>query len=506
MPDRRASQPWILAATILGSSLVFIDGTVVAIALPVLQETFRASAASAQWVVEAYTLVLGALMLLAGALGDRYGRRLLFISGVVVFAVGSLLCGLSTSMPALIASRILQGLGGTMLAPASLALIGACFEEVDRGKAIGTWSGLTSVASAIGPVAGGVFIDHFGWRSVFFINIPIALAVVVLSLRHVPESRDEGERGLPDIVGSLLVTAGLAGVVYAFVASGQGGWTAAGVAALCAGILALAIFILFESKTPNPILPLRLFARRDFSGINVMTLLLYGALSGVMYFLPFVMIQVDGFSATDAGIAFLPLIVLMVLLSRFAGALAYRIGARTLLVGGPLITACGFGLLGIMRDLHYWNAIFPSILLVGIGMGFTVAPLTTTMIDSVPQEHVGLASGINNAVSRIAGLLAIAVLGALLSVVFSARLDLRLAPLSPQQRNAVEAQRSAMAAAHLRDPAETAAVNGAYLDGFRAVSLTCAALTVLSAVVSGLTLPKTRRAARGRLFPDAGDG
>jgi MFS family permease len=226
MPDRRrASQPWILATTILGSSLVFIDMSVVSIALPVLQGSFHAPASAAQWVVEAYTLVLGALMLLGGALGDRYGRRLLFVCGALIFAIGSLLCGLSTSMPLLVASRVLQGLGGTLLAPASLAIIGACFEGAQRGKAVGTWSGLTSVAGAIGPVAGGAIVDHFGWRWIFFINLPIAIAVVAIALRHVPENRDESERGTPDLIGSLLVTAGLAGIVYGFIASGQSGWS-----------------------------------------------------------------------------------------------------------------------------------------------------------------------------------------------------------------------------------------------------------------------------------------
>ncbi len=495
MPDRgRASQPWILAATILGSSLVFIDATVVAIALPVLQETFGASASAAQWVVEAYTLVLGALMLLGGALGDRFGRRLLFVSGVVVFAAGSLLCGLSISMPALIVARILQALGGTMLAPASLALIGACFEGADRGKAIGTWSGLTAVASAVGPVAGGAVVDYLGWRWVFFINLPIALAVVLVSLRHVPESRDENERGAPDILGSLLITIALAGIVYAFIASGQSGWNALTIASLCAGTAALAVFVLFESRTPRPILPLSLFARRDFTGINVMTLLLYGALSGLLYFLPFVMIQIDDYPATIAGAAMLPFIALMVLLSRFSGALAYRVGPRVLLVAGPLVTAFGFALFGLLRDLQFWNAIVPATTVVGIGMGITVAPLTTTLLESVPEAHVGLASGINNAASRVAGLLAIAVLGALLGVVFNARLDSRLASLSQQQRHDVDAQRGAMAAARLRDPAEIAAVHGAYTEGFRTVAFACSALTMLSAAVSAVTLPKMRRA------------
>ena len=495
MPDRgRSSQPWILAATILGSSLVFIDGSVVSIALPELQETFRASASAAQWVVEGYMLVLGALILLGGALGDRYGRRLLFILGVIVFAAGSLLCGLSTSMPALIAWRVLQGLGGTMLAPASLALIGACFEGAERGKAIGTWSGLTAVASAVGPVAGGAVIDHWGWRWVFFINLPIALAVVLVSLRHVPESRDENERGAPDILGSLLVTTALAGIVYAFIGSGQGGWTALPIASLCAGVVALALFLLFESKTPHPILPLSLFARRDFTGINVMTLLLYGALSGLFYFLPFVMIQVDEYPATIAGAAMLPFIAVVVLLSRFSGALSYRVGPRILLITGPLVTAVGFALLGLLHHLQFWNAIVPANAVIGLGMGITVSPLTATLLESVPEAHVGLASGINNAASRVAGLLAIAVLGALLSAVFNARLESRLPSLSQQQQRDVNAQRTAMAAARLRDSAEIAAVHGAYTDGFRAVAFACTTLTVLSAAVSALTLPKVHRA------------
>jgi len=495
MPDRgRASQPWILAATILGSSLVFIDGTVVSIALPVLQETFHASAAAAQWVVESYTLVLGALTLLSGALGDRYGRRLLFISGVVVFAIGSLLCGLTTSMTGLILARILQGLGGTMLAPASLALIGASFVGKDRGMAIGTWSGLTSVASAIGPVAGGAIVDHFGWRWAFFINLPIALAVVLIALRHVTESRDEGERGRPDIVGSLLVTCGLAGVVYAFVASGQSGWDGATIAAACAGALALAAFVLFERIAHDPILPLALFKRRDFTGINVMTLLIYSALSGLFYFLPFVIIQVDGYSATVAGAAMLPFIVLMVLLSRVSGMLAYRMGPRTVLVIGPLVTACGFALFGMFRELHYWNALFPSVTVIGLGMGLTVAPLTATLLESVPEQHVGLASGVNNATSRVAGLLAIAIFGALLSGVFYADLNSRSASLSVAQRREVIAQRSQLAAAQHRDPAETAVVHQSYISGFRAVAFASAGVTALAAVVALLTLPKKQRA------------
>jgi len=485
-----ASGRWIVAATVLGSSLVFIDGTIVAIALPVIQTGFHASAFDAQWVVEAYTLVLGALMLLSGALGDRYGRKRLFISGVVVFAIGSVLCGLAPSMPALIAARVLQGAGGTMLAPASLALIGASFTGGARGRAIGVWSGLTAVAGAIGPVAGGTIVDHLGWRWVFFINVPIVIAVVAIALRHVRESRDESESGSLDLFGSALITAALGGIVYAFVASGLEGWNSRTVGALVAGAIALGAFVYVERHVKNPILPFDLFAERAFTGINVMTFLLYGGLGGLFYFLPFVMIQVNGYSATFTGLAMLPFLALIVVLSRYSGALVYRVGRRVLLVVGPSLAALGFAAFAALPNLQYWSGIFPSIVLIGAGMGFTVAPLVAVLIDSIPEQHVGLASGINNAVSRVAGLLAIAVLGALLAAAFSPRLDARIAAagFSSIQRGEINAQRAAMAGARLRDPRESAVVKAAYVDGFRFVAAACALLAAASAVTAAATL------------------
>jgi EmrB/QacA subfamily drug resistance transporter len=484
------SGSWIVAATVLGSSLVFIDSTVVSIALPIIQTEFGATTFATQWVIEAYTLVLGALMLLCGALGDRYGRKRLFVGGVAVFAVGSILCGLAPSMPALIAARVLQGAGGTMLTPASLALIGASFEGADRGRAIGTWSGLTAVASAIGPVLGGTIVDHFGWRWVFFINIPAAIAVVAIALRHVRESRDESESGPLDILGSVLITVGLGAVVYAFVLSGLTGWNPVTAGTLAGGLVTLGLFVVVERTVVNPILPFVLFANRVFSGINVITFLLYGALGALFFFLPFVMIQVDGYSATITGLAMLPFLVLLVFLSRYAGALVYRVGRRAMLVTGPAIVALGFAAFAVLPNLHYWPGVFPSVVLVGLGMGFTVAPLTTTMIDSVPEHNVGVASGINNAVSRVAGLLAIAVLGAVISAAFNARLDARIhdAGLSPVQRSHVVAQRSAMAGARLADPLEQATVRGAYTDGFRVVAFACAFLAAASAITAAATM------------------
>lgn len=490
-----ASGNWIVAATVLGSSLVFIDGTIVAIALPVIQTGFRATASDAQWVVEAYTLVLGALMLLSGALGDRYGRKRLFVLGVIVFAIGSILCGLAPSMPALIAARVLQAAGGTMLAPASLALLGASFEGEARGRAIGTWSGLTAVAGAIGPVAGGTIVDHLGWRWVFFINVPIVAAVVAIALRHVRESRDESESGPLDLLGSALITLALGAIVFAFVASGSEGWDARTVAGLAGGIVAFGAFFYAERRVVNPILPLELFADRAFTGINVMTFLLYGALGGLFYFLPFVMIQVNGYDATFTGLSMLPFLALIVVLSRYSGALVYRVGRRALLVAGPSLTALGFAAFALLPDLHYWSGVLPSIILIGIGMGLTVAPLVAVLIDSVPEQHVGLASGINNAVSRVAGLLAIAVLGAGLAAAFGAHLDARMnaAAFSSRQRTDVERQRSAMSGARFNDSSETAVVHGAYLDGFRVVSGACALLAAASAITAAATLGSARR-------------
>jgi EmrB/QacA subfamily drug resistance transporter len=490
---RRISPVWVLAATILGSSMVFIDSTVVSLALPVIQRELNASALQMQWVIEAYTLVLGALMLLCGALGDRFGRKRLFVTGVVIFAIGSFLCGISPSTAALIGARVLQGIGGTMLAPASLAILGACFSGDARGKAIGTWSALTSVAASAGPVLGGIIIDHLGWRWAFYINLPIAAAVTAIALVHVPESRDDEATGSLDTLGSLLITLGLGFVVYAFVTSGSTGWNATTIATLVFGLVAIAVFLRVESTVKQPILPLTLFRSRAFSGLNAMTFLLYGALGALFYFLPFVLIQVDGMSATQAGMASLPFVVLMVALSRYSGGLVYRLGARTLLTAGPAVAALGFAGFALLPDLHYWSGIFPSILLFGLGMGLTVSPLTTTLLDSVPANHVGLASGINNATSRVAGLLAIAILGAMLAFVFTARLETRMtvAALPDAERTAIRAQKDAMAGAHFTIQRDGIIVKAAYIEAFRGVAAACALLAAASALTALLTLGKS---------------
>ncbi|MBV8245742.1 MAG: MFS transporter, partial [Candidatus Eremiobacteraeota bacterium] len=477
------SARWILTATILGSSLVFIDGAVVSIALPIVQRQFNASAAQTQWIVEAYTLVLGALMLLAGALADRYGRKRIFMLGTAIFAIASLACGLAPSLATLIGARVIQGLGGTLLAPASLALIGAHFRGAERSRAIGTWSGMSAVAAAVGPVAGGAIIDHFGWRWVFFINLPLAAAVVALAWRHLEESRDdEARRGRLDVLGSACVTLALGLIVYAFIAGPY--------YLLVPGAAFFALFLWIEHRVPEPVMPLGLFANAEFSGINAMTFLLYGALSALFYYMPFIMIQVDGYSAAFAGAAFLPFVALMVLLSRASGTYSARFGVRPFLTAGPILTALGFAAFAFLPDLHYWQGVLPAIVLIGIGMGLTVAPLTTTVIGSVPEHNVGVASGINNAVSRIAGLLAIAAFGALIAWGFNARLDALLAatPLTHTQRTELDRARPQMAAGHVSSLRERALLSAAFERGFRYVALGCALLAAGSAITAALTL------------------
>lgn len=485
---------WILFASILASSLVFIDGTVVSIALPIMQTQLHASASDAQWVVEGYTLILGSFMLLAGALADRYGRKRIFIIGVSLFALASMWVGLSPSIGMLLVARVFQGLGGTLLAPASLAMLGAHFQGEERGKAVGTWSALTAVAATIGPVLGGVIIDHFSWRWVFFLNAPLAALVLYAAFVHVDESKDESAAPHLDIAGSALITLALGGIVYAFIAGGAQGWKEPQVyGAAIAGVLLLIAFIFTERGSPNPILPLKLFAGRTFSGVQAMTLLLYAALGGLFYFLPFVLIRVYHYSGTQAGLTSLPFIILMVALSRFSGALIYRLGAKMLLTIGPIVTACGFALFAVLpHDLSYWAAFFPGQCLVGLGMGLTVAPLTTTMMEAVKEHRIGLASGINSAVARIAGLLAIAVLGALLAAVFNVALTARMdaAHLGSAQRDAVNAQRQFLTGATLKNPQSETTLLLAYDDGFRAVAWGCAVLAVCSGLLSALLIEK----------------
>ena len=503
-PCGSGSERWVLAATILASGMAFIDGTIVNVALPALQDGLGATATDAQWIVESYALMLAALILVGGSLGDHFGRRRVFMAGVVLFAAASVWCGLARGPDELILARGVQGIGGALLVPGSLSIIGASFSEERRGKAIGTWSGFSGVTAALGPVLGGFLIEQISWRAAFLINVPLAVVVLVIASRHVPESRDPDAARL-DLSGAALATVGLGGVVYGLIESSTAGFADARVLlALVAGAVALAGFVAVERRKQEPMMPPALFRSRNFSGANLLTLFLYAGLGGALYYLPFNLIQVHGYSATAAGSAFLPFIVLTFLLSRWAGGLVTRYGPRPPLVIGPVITAAGFGLLALpgAGDPSYWTGFFPAVAVLGLGMSFVIAPLTATALSSVSGSHSGLASGVNNAVSRTATLLAIALLGIFVFAAFSASLDARTSSLdlAPGDRAALEREKSGLGAADAPPGVSEAAaerietaIRESFVTGFRVAMVISAFLALVSALCAALLLePKLR--------------
>jgi EmrB/QacA subfamily drug resistance transporter len=476
--------------------MTFIDGTVVNVALPALQAALHATITDVQWVVEAYALFLGALILVGGAMGDQLGRKRVFLLGVVSFTAASILCGLATSPRLLIIARALQGIGAAFLVPGSLAIISATFNDAERGRAIGTWSGFSAITTAIGPLIGGWLIQHVSWRAAFFLNVPLAAIVVVLSLRFMEESRDPSRTARIDWSGALLGVFGLGGIVFGLLE-----WPPLGpghplvIGSLVMGVVCLALLVIVERRARNPMMPLQLFRSRTFTLANVLTLLLYGALGVVFFLLPLELIQVQHYSPTEAGAALVPFAITMFGLSRWAGGLVARVGPRLPLTVGPVIAAAGVALFARGgASASYWSTVFPAVCLLGLGMTITVAPLTTTVMGAVDSRHSGVASGINNTVARVAGLLAIAVFGVLLAHRFDAEVRPRLdrLVLSPAVRAQISKELPKMAGAELKNVAIEAeqraavqrSVNEAFVSGFRVV-VVGASLLALAAAAFG---------------------
>ena len=474
----RLGQPsgrWILFAAVLGSSMAMLDSTVVNVALPTIGRDLHTSLGGLQWTVTSYTLTLAGLILLGGSLGDRMGRRRIFVTGVVWFAVSSALCGLSPDIGVLIAARALQGVGGALLTPGSLAIIQASFASDDRPRAIGAWSGLGGVAGAAGPLLGGWLVGAAGWRWIFLINLPLAVLVVLVALRHVPETRDPSAHGRFDVTGALLAALSLAGITDALIEAPVSGAVLIVVPAVI-GVAAGIAFVMAERRRGRhdgdgpvpPMLPLEVFASRQFSAVNMVTFVVYAALSGVFFLLVLELQVVSGFSPLEAGLALVPTTVLMLLLSARSGALAQRVGPRWLMTGGILTSAAGLLLLTrIGPDASYLGDVLPGVAVFGLGLSATVAPLTATVLASADVRHAGVASGVNNAVARAAGLLAVAGL-----------------PL------AVGLTGAGLSAS-------------AFESGFRTAMVVCAALLVAGAVLSAVTIDNdVLRPRTGRKVPE----
>jgi EmrB/QacA subfamily drug resistance transporter len=493
------AKPWVLVATILGSSLVFIDGSVVNVALPTMQAQLAASVAEMQWVVNAYTLLLAALILVGGAAGDRFGRRRIFLIGTVIFATASLGCGLAANTGQLIIGRAIQGLGGALLVPSSLAIISAAFDAQERGRAIGTWAGFSAITTAIGPVLGGWLVDIWSWHAIFLINVPLAVITIAIALWRVPESYAPERDGVLDYWGALLVAFGLGAVTYGLIASAELGWTHPRVlGTLVSGAVLLMGFVWVESRSPAPMVPLTLFQSPLFSGVNLVTLLLYFALGGAFFLLPFNLIQVQNYPVMLAGAAFLPFTLVMGALSRWSGGLLDRYGAQRPLVIGPMITALGLALFAVPGvGGSYWITFFPAMTVLGLGMAVSVAPLSTTVMNAVADRHAGTASGINNTVSRVAMLLAVAVLGILALALFSNALQSRLTDLNIHPAMAAAVQDASYQLAGLELPkavqgemrqALETAIDAAFVASFRVLMLGTAGLALASALCAWLMI------------------
>jgi len=493
------AKTWVLIAAIIASAMSFVDGTAVNVALPIIQRDFAADGAVLQWVVEGYSLFLAALILLGGSLGDLYGRKRFFVIGVALFAIASLGCALAPGIDILVLARCIQGIGGALMVPESLALISATFSGAERGRAIGTWSAFASITAAAGPILGGYLAQHASWRWVFLMNLPLAMAVLAITWRGFPESRDTKISPKLDLRGAVLATLSLGALTYGLIHSQGGTVDVSSWMTIAAGVAIGVTFIIAERRSENPMVPLSLFSSKTFSGANAYTLLLYAAIGGSLYFLPFVLIDVQRYSPSAAGAALLPFILLQFFFARWSGGLIARFGARLPLIVGALVAGAGFAAFALPGvGGSYWTTYFPATLLLGIGGVFFVAPLTTTVFDAVDTEESGVASGVNNAVSRTAGLLAIAVFGIVLADVFFAGMDTRMSRhhLSAATQRIVHAERGKLFGGSVPNdvpaaerPTVADGVREGYIAGFRAVMADSVVLCVLAAVVAFFTIP-----------------
>ena len=492
---------WVLFATILASGMSFLDSTVVNVALPTLQKDFDAKLSSVAWVVDAYVLTLTAFILLGGSFGDLHGRRRALRLGLGVFTAGSMLCGFAPSLPVLDLARGLQGVGGALLVPSSLAILTASFDPSERGRAVGLWASLSGVGAAIGPLAGGLLVDAVSWRGIFFLNLPVAIVVLVVALPKIPES-DGGETGRRlDLPGAALAVVWLAGLTFALIQGSTIGWTApAVVAGFAVGGLGFLVFLVVERRVPHPMVALSIFGNRTFSGVNVATLVIYFALAGAALYLVLDLQQVRGFSALAAGASLLPLTGLLLLGSPYAGRLADRIGPRLPMTLGPAVAGIGLLIAAATANVSsYLLSVLPAVVVFAVGLALTVAPLTTAVLSALGPRQAGLASGVNSAISRFGGLVAVAILPALSLAGFSHALERRLndAPLAPSARVEVLADRADQGALSPPDELSDAdraivrvAIRRSFAEGFRLVMFVCAALLFAGAVISFVVLSK----------------
>ncbi len=496
---------WVLLVAIVGSSMAFIDSSAVNVALPSIQRDLQTDAAGLQWVIEGYALFLSALILIGGSLGDVFGRRRIFVLGIALFAIASLACAAAQTIGTLDLARCLQGVGGALATPGSLALISANFSGAEKGRAIGTWSGFAAITAAIGPLLGGWLAQSASWRYVFLINVPLALFVIVAALLRVPESRDEDGARAIDIAGAVLATAALGSLTFGLVRLQNGRPDSLGFSSIACSLLLLSGFVGWEHRARSPMIPPAIFRNGAFTGANLYTFFLYAALGGSLFFVPFDLQNVQGYSPTAAGAAMLPFIVIMFVMSRWSGGLVGTIGGRIPLVAGAIVA--GFGFLAYARigvGGSYVTTFFPAAVVLGVGGALFVAPLTTTVMDAIDASHSGIASGINNAVARIAGLLSIAALGIVLLTSLYAEFDRQSGALglSARSRQTLARERATLATAKLpgalREPDRTRindVLRASYTLGFRRVMEISALLSWLAALIAMRTLPGRARAA-----------